>query len=70
MHQGSPSNAGATRVVFPAPGGAISSARGPSRSAKSKSASTESMGKKEASAASLTDSIDADKARNAMRVSA
>ena len=43
-HQASPSKAGATLVVLPAPGGAISKARVSSRSAASRSGSTSSMG--------------------------
>ena len=44
MHQGSPSSAGATAVVLPAPGGATSSARLLSRSAASRSGRTAWIG--------------------------
>ena len=43
-HQGSSSNAGATIVVLPAPGGATSTALGTLRSATFKSSKTDSMG--------------------------
>src|SRR6478672_11398980 len=45
VHHRSPRSAGATRVVLPAPGGAISSARVFPRRASSKSGRTASMGR-------------------------
>ena len=45
LHQASPSSAGATAVVLPAPGGAISTALARSRSAASSAGKTAAIGK-------------------------
>ena len=59
LHQSSPSSAGATAVVLPAPGGATSTALGPSRSAAFNCGNTAWMGRRESSdiAPPLTQSV-------------